>query len=93
MVAGFLLNGGSHFPRVVSSLPEAFTLLETHNNIQEVVEVVSSRRLAEGKPMPSYATQLIYDITLAAMHGPHIRPLVSVDESFVEEELGEACWD
>ncbi|CEM24122.1 unnamed protein product [Vitrella brassicaformis CCMP3155] len=70
MVAGFLLNGGSHFPRVVSSLPEAFTLLETHNNIQEVVEVVSSRRLAEGKPMPSYATQLIYDITLAAMHGP-----------------------
>ncbi|CEM23370.1 unnamed protein product [Vitrella brassicaformis CCMP3155] len=104
MVAGFLLNGGSHFPRVVNSLPEAFTLLETHNNIQEVVEVVSSKRLAEGKPMPTNAAQLIYDITLAAIHGPvladisdrndeHIRPLVSVDESFVEEELGEACWD
>ncbi|CEM23395.1 unnamed protein product [Vitrella brassicaformis CCMP3155] len=41
MVAGFLLNGGSHCPRVVSSLPEAFTLLETHNDIDKVVEVVS----------------------------------------------------
>ena len=103
----------------------------------QVVEVVSSKRLAEDKAMPTHAARLIYDITLAAMHGPvladisdqndevherslhtqhtqvaiitrvwcidclcvcmcvcvllqHIRPLVPVDESFVEEELGEA---